>query len=123
MATTIAVFAGLRFPSPNTLRPHYLTPLQVFPLAAMAFGRPLPRRRLLGDRDPVRHRARRAQLRQPPVQLHARGLPQHGRAPSSSCMAAHGFHAQTIYQPATRFWAFQGIEAGIFSCSPPPSSP
>ena len=30
------------------------------------------------------------------------------------CMAARGFHAQAIYQPATRFWAFQGIEAGIF---------
>jgi hypothetical protein len=29
-------------------------------------------------------------------------------------MAAHGFHSQVIYQPATRFWAFQGIEAGIF---------
>jgi hypothetical protein len=30
------------------------------------------------------------------------------------CMAARGFHSQVIYQPATRFWAFQGIEAGIF---------
>jgi len=30
------------------------------------------------------------------------------------CMAAHGFHSQVIYQPATRFWAFQGIEAGTF---------
>ena len=25
-----------------------------------------------------------------------------------------GFHTQVIYQPANRFWAFQGIEAGIF---------
>ena len=30
------------------------------------------------------------------------------------CMAAHGFHDQVIYQPAGRFWYFQGIEAGIF---------
>jgi hypothetical protein len=29
-------------------------------------------------------------------------------------MAAHGFHTQLIYQPASRFWTFQGIEAGIF---------
>jgi hypothetical protein len=29
-------------------------------------------------------------------------------------MAKRGFHSQIIYQPATRFWAFQGIEAGIF---------
>ena len=30
------------------------------------------------------------------------------------CLAARGFHSQVTYQPATRFWAFQGIEAGIF---------
>ena len=30
------------------------------------------------------------------------------------CLAEHGFHMQEIYQPASRFWAFQGIESGIF---------
>ena len=29
-------------------------------------------------------------------------------------MAAHGFHQVVTYQPASRFWAFQGIEAAIF---------
>ncbi len=29
-------------------------------------------------------------------------------------MAAHGFHQLTTFQPAYRFWAFQGIEAAIF---------
>jgi hypothetical protein len=29
-------------------------------------------------------------------------------------MTAHGFHDLITYQPAGRFWAFQGIEAGIF---------
>jgi hypothetical protein len=29
-------------------------------------------------------------------------------------MTAHGFHVLITYQPAGRFWAFQGIEAGIF---------
>jgi hypothetical protein len=32
----------------------------------------------------------------------------------NSCLAAHGFHARILYQPASRFWIFQGIEAGIF---------
>ena len=31
-----------------------------------------------------------------------------------SCMSAHGYRAYVTYQPASRFWAFQGIETGIF---------
>lgn len=31
-----------------------------------------------------------------------------------SCLAAHGYQGYVIYQPASRFWAFQGIETGIF---------
>jgi hypothetical protein len=31
-----------------------------------------------------------------------------------SCLAAHGYHAVYSYQPADRYWAFQGIETGIF---------
>lgn len=31
-----------------------------------------------------------------------------------SCFTAHGFHTLLSYQPASRFWAFQGIEATIF---------
>jgi hypothetical protein len=31
-----------------------------------------------------------------------------------SCLAAHGYHAFISYQPASRYWAFQGIETGIF---------
>jgi hypothetical protein len=30
------------------------------------------------------------------------------------CLAAHGYHAFITYQPADRYWAFQGIETGIF---------
>jgi hypothetical protein len=31
-----------------------------------------------------------------------------------SCLAAHGYRAMITYQPAGRYWAFQGIETGIF---------
>ena len=31
-----------------------------------------------------------------------------------SCLAAHGYHSFISYQPADRYWAFQGIETGIF---------
>jgi hypothetical protein len=34
---------------------------------------------------------------------------------TSSCRAAlTGFHSYVTYQPANRFWAFQGIETGLF---------
>lgn len=33
---------------------------------------------------------------------------------SPSCLTAHGFRLLPTHQPASRFWAFQGIEAGIF---------
>ncbi|HZU13950.1 MAG TPA: hypothetical protein VFB58_14000 [Chloroflexota bacterium] len=31
-----------------------------------------------------------------------------------SCFAAHHIYSDTVYQPASRFWLFQGIETGIF---------
>jgi hypothetical protein len=30
------------------------------------------------------------------------------------CLAAHGYQQLDVYQPASRFWAFQGIESAIF---------
>ena len=30
------------------------------------------------------------------------------------CLMAHGYRGYVTYQPASRFWAFQGIETGIF---------
>jgi hypothetical protein len=31
-----------------------------------------------------------------------------------TCMQASGFRGFVTYQPASRWWAFQGIETGIF---------
>jgi ABC-type transport system involved in multi-copper enzyme maturation permease subunit len=33
---------------------------------------------------------------------------------AASCLAAHGYRGWLTYQPASRFWTFQGIETGIF---------
>jgi hypothetical protein len=32
-----------------------------------------------------------------------------------ACLAAHGYRALISYQPGSRYWAFQGIETGIFA--------
>ena len=31
-----------------------------------------------------------------------------------SCMQAHGWRGFATYQPASRYWSFQGIETGIY---------
>ena len=31
-----------------------------------------------------------------------------------ACMQQHGWHFYALYQPLSRFWTFQAIEAGIF---------
>jgi len=32
----------------------------------------------------------------------------------ASCLTAHGYRGFITYQPASRYWPFQGIETGIF---------
>jgi hypothetical protein len=46
--------------------------------------------------------------------LHPGGGPQPTDQPAVSCLTAHGYRNFITFQPADRFWAFQGIEAGIF---------
>ena len=40
--------------------------------------------------------------------------------PLLSCLSKLGFRELTTYQPGSRYWAFQGIETGIYVLSPPP---
>ena len=37
-----------------------------------------------------------------------------GKGLDGQCLATHGIHQLVTYQPDSRFWAFQGMEAGIF---------
>jgi hypothetical protein len=108
MATTFAVFAGLRFLIAEYARPHYLTPVSgLFP-----FGRGngpsgswvLPS----VVTGPGGQRYGNFTFQDVPAACRGRG------ETYPSCMTAHGFHDLITYQPAGRFWAFQGIEAGIF---------
>jgi hypothetical protein len=38
-----------------------------------------------------------------------------GGSAGLGCLASHGVRIAVIYQPASRYWAFQGIEFGIFA--------
>jgi hypothetical protein len=134
MAITLVVFTLLRLVVSEDFRSHYLTPITktfsflqhvpaVLPTGSYwvvssglvgpsgpVNGGPLsggPTLSVDGVRMPVAQlpSACRTLLFQNPGKS-AGGFP--------SCMAAHGYHAVISYQPAGRYWAFQGIETGIF---------
>jgi hypothetical protein len=121
LAVTAGLFAGLRVVIASWLRPHYLTPVTVSYSLLKPFtpagsylgvsqgfitpgGKPSPL-------DFARPNFNGVPL--PAACLHAMsasGSPQGILA----CVAAHGYRGTLSYQPADRFWAFQGIETGIF---------
>ena len=114
IATTLGIFAAIRVAIGVYLRPHYITPVTKL----SRFRGPV--RRSGGIVDHLeRHRGARAS---PPgyefflndVPAACRSAFIGGKAISGPCMASHGFHQLTTFQPGNRFWAFQGIEASVF---------
>jgi len=128
MAVTLVVFTFLRLVIGQDFRSHYLTPLTktfsflhhpVLPTGSywlvsggvVGPGGRLPSSPLHGGlnvsfggvRIPVGSTPRACQtlVFQNPLKF-------------TSCLASHGYHAVITYQPAGRYWAFQGIETGIF---------
>ena len=119
LAVTLAGFAGIRELIALWLRLHYMTPVTVYYKLTAPFvpagsylsvsqgivgpnGQP-PVGGPAGyvfNGEPIPAICQKVLLNQ------RRGVP--------SCMAAHGYRGYLTYQPASRFWAFQGIETGIF---------
>jgi len=116
LAVTLGIFLGLRAAIAFYLRPHYATPVTGhFPL--FSSGAP-PGAWILSSG-----------LAGPPGTSVAPGIDFGGAGrtvgpcakfmaggPQSlgQCLSRHGFHQVVTYQPDSRFWTFQGMEAGIF---------
>jgi hypothetical protein len=113
IVTTLAVYAALAFATGGWLRMHYLTPLVVKGLNAPGSARIVSQ---------WASRAGRVVFSGPPTfPIYQQYCPAvaglgKGGGPSSGnpleCLAQHGFTFWTSYQPASRFWPFQWIEAG-----------
>jgi hypothetical protein len=121
LAVTLAGFAGLRVATSQWLRLHYMTPVTVYYKLTAPFtpvgsylpvsqgavgpdGRPPAARTGYGiDGVPV-----------PAACQHLMGPAKGNLHAALSCMTAQGYRGYLTYQPASRFWAFQGIETGIF---------
>ncbi|MGA2529756.1 MAG: hypothetical protein ABSG36_11405 [Acidimicrobiales bacterium] len=119
LAVTVAGFVGLRALVALWLRLHYMTPVtaiyklttQFTPTGSyLSIGQgmvgpggkafvPSGLYGIVSDGLPV-----------PPACQNVTG----GPGSVMSCMASHGYKGYVTYQPASRFWAFQGIETAIF---------
>jgi ABC-type transport system involved in multi-copper enzyme maturation permease subunit len=114
LAVTLAGFVALRTLIAQSLRPHYMTPVTAY---YNLLGSYAPKGSYLSVSQGVV-----GPNGKPPAGL---GSYVFNGAPiptvcakavqnPAPCMAAHGYREYLAYQPASRFWAFQGIETGIF---------
>jgi hypothetical protein len=120
LAVTLAVFVAIRVAIGVYLRPHYMAPVTtVLPLAGQGSAPPGawmlsqglvgPSGQALGSGIGIRQIVGIPQI--PATCQTASPI---GKGLLGRCLSSHGFHQLAEYQPAGRFWAFQGIEAGIF---------
>ena len=110
MATTLAAFAAVRIVIAVLIRPRFMSPLSLItPIGPGTGGLPQSAW-LLSNATYIGPNGRNYGAFVTSSQAPAACRP----GVSDSCLATHGFHLLLTYQPAGRFWAFQGIETGIF---------
>jgi ABC-type transport system involved in multi-copper enzyme maturation permease subunit len=125
LAITLGVFAGVRFLIAYFVRPHYLTAITTTSSVSsraeptgsywrLSQGVIGPDGRVFQDTGLA------AFLGSTRVTIPGRcRLSPHAAHPGRfadrvACLSAHGYHGFLTYQPAGRYWPFQGIETGIF---------
>jgi hypothetical protein len=114
LAVTLAGFVALRALIAQVLRPHYMTPVTV---SYNLLGQYAPKGAYLGVSQGIV-----GPNGKPPVGSMSyvfNGAPVPAACAKAvqnpaPCMVAHGFREYLAYQPASRFWAFQSIETGIY---------
>ncbi len=115
LAVTLAGFVALRALIAQGLRPHYMTPVTVY---YNLMGLYAPKGSYLSvsqgivgpnGKPPVGGLGSYVFNGAPIPVVCAKSIQNPG-----PCMTAHGYRQYLAYQPASRFWAFQGIETGIF---------
>jgi hypothetical protein len=120
LAVTLAGFAALRLLTALWLRLHYMTPVTVYyKLTAATFT---PAGSFLGISQGWVGRNGRPPVAGPgnygfdgePVPAVCQKFMAGANPNPLPCLAAHGYRGYVTYQPASRFWAFQGIETGIY---------
>jgi hypothetical protein len=119
LAVTLGAFVAIRVAVGNYLRPHFMAPLRVLTNivvipkgsgTAMISLPGVPQHAWVLDGGLV---GPRGQL-DAPIPDECKLFLGKGFGVPGQCLAAHGFRQETLYQPASRFWPFQGYESAIF---------
>jgi hypothetical protein len=120
LAVTLAGFAGVRVFIAMWLRTRYMTPVTVYYRLTAPFTPPgsylSVRQGFVGpDGEPAALDYAVPNYNGIPLTVCHQAL-RNTPDPQAvlPCLAAHGYRGSLAYQPASRFWAFQGIETGIF---------
>lgn len=101
MAATLAAFVGLRFLVAAFVRPHYLAPVStLYPAGDTAASAPAGS--LVLSSTTIGPNGQNVAVQRACA------------VGSRSCSSASDLRTLISYQPASRFWEFQAIEAGIF---------
>jgi hypothetical protein len=140
VAIVVGGFIGLRLWTSQDLRLHYMTPVSTSYSLTGNFnpppGSPLvgggmtgPNGQILAQNSNGGNSFNGVPISSLPhacqsLASHASNLAQASNGPSiaansaqnaaNQCLATAGYHNYLSYQPASRYWAFQGIETGIF---------
>ncbi len=113
LAATLGAFVAARVAVGVYLRPHLITPLtSSAPLASggAPAGSWVLSSGLIGPQGQgLGHGIALSQI---PAACQPSGVGE--KSIVLPCLVAHGFHQAVTYQPASRFWAFQGIEGALF---------
>jgi hypothetical protein len=122
LAVTLAGFTALRLLTALRLRLHYMTPVTVYYKLTAPFT---PAGSYLGisqgvvgptGRPPAAGSGNYGYngVQIPAICQRFMAGPNPNPPGVLPCMTAHGYRGYLTYQPASRFWAFQGIETGIY---------
>ena len=119
LAVTLSGFIGVRALTALWLRLHYMTPVTVYYKLTTGFS---PTGSYLGiSQGMIGPNGKQVQAgfygtvaNGLPVPPACQNLMGSGPGRVMSCLASHGYRGYLSYQPASRFWAFQGIEFAIF---------
>jgi hypothetical protein len=114
IATTLGVFVVIRVLVSIYLRPHYEKPItEMFAIGSTKSFGPAGSWVLSSDFvGPSGKIYPNLSLGDLPAACRSALLG--GRGISARCVGAHGFKQLITYPPDSRFWAFQGIETGLF---------
>jgi hypothetical protein len=114
IATTLAVFVAARIAIGFYVRPYFMTPLSHVYALAGSGSNPPPGSWVISQGLAARSGHSLGSLTPGVIPAACQPGASGDKSGVVGCLASHGFGQVITFQPGSRFWAFQGLEASIF---------